>query len=135
MVVQQGDVRPTPFSRRALISRDALAATQPLLDAILRKACAFLHGVLRSASHAHPVPGATRRLHEETRIMNGWTMGLEGWLWMGVWALVVIGLVWLLVREPHRSQLDDAAATLRSRLARGEITPDEFERARRLLES
>jgi uncharacterized membrane protein len=68
-------------------------------------------------------------------MMNGWTMGLEGWLWMGVWALVVVGLVWLLVREPHRSQLDDAAATLRARLARGEISPDEFERARRLLES
>ena len=68
-------------------------------------------------------------------MMNGWTMGLEGWLWMGVWALVVIGLVWLLVREPHGSKLDDAAATLKARPARGEITPDEFERARRLLES
>jgi uncharacterized membrane protein len=68
-------------------------------------------------------------------MMNGWTMGLEGWLWMGIWALVVIGLVWLLVREPRRSQLDDTAVALRARLARGEITPDEFERARRLLES
>ena len=67
--------------------------------------------------------------------MNGWTIGLEGWLWMGVWAMVVIGLVWLLVREPRRSQLEDATATLRTRLTRGEITPDEFERARRLLES
>ena len=68
-------------------------------------------------------------------MMTGWTMGLEGWLWMGIWAVVVIGLVWLLVREPRRSQLDDTAAVLRSRLARGEITPDEFERASRLLES
>lgn len=67
--------------------------------------------------------------------MVDWTMGLEGWLWLGIWALVVIGLVWLLVREPRRSQSEDARTTLRSRLACGEITPDEFERARRLLES
>lgn len=68
-------------------------------------------------------------------MMNDWTMGLEGWLWLGAWALVVVGLVWLLVREPRRSQADDARQTLRERLARGEISPDEFERARRLLES
>jgi len=68
-------------------------------------------------------------------MMNGWTMGLEGWLWMGAWALVLVAMVWLLVREPRRPQQDDARATLRARLARGEITPDEFERARRLLES
>jgi len=74
-------------------------------------------------------------VHEETRMMSDWTMGFEGWLWLGAWALVVVGLVWLLVREPRRSQRDDAATTLRDRLARGEITPDEFERARRLLES
>jgi uncharacterized membrane protein len=72
---------------------------------------------------------------EETRMMNGWTVGVEGWLWMGAWALVVVGLVWFLVREPRRSTADDARETLRARLARGEITPDEFERARRLLES
>jgi uncharacterized membrane protein len=68
-------------------------------------------------------------------MMNGWTMGLEGWLWMAAWALVVVVMVWLLVREPRHSQADDAQATLRARLARGEISPDEFERARRLLES
>ena len=68
-------------------------------------------------------------------MMNGWTMGLEGWLWMGAWALVLVAMVWLLVREPRRPQPDDTRALLRARLARGEITPDEFERARRLLES
>lgn len=67
-------------------------------------------------------------------MMSGWTMGLEGWLWMAVWALVVVIVVWLLVREPHRAGREDALDTLRARLARGEITPDEFERARRLLE-
>jgi uncharacterized membrane protein len=67
--------------------------------------------------------------------MVDWTMGLEGWLWLGIWALVLVVAVWLLVREPRRTQPDDARAMLGARLARGEITPDEFERARRLLES
>ncbi len=66
--------------------------------------------------------------------MNGWTVGLEGWIWMAAWALVLVFVVWLLVREPRRSGGDDALDTLRARLARGEITTDEFEKARRLLE-
>jgi putative membrane protein len=68
-------------------------------------------------------------------MMYGWTMGVEGWLWMGAWGLVIVLIVWLLVREPRRSTSDDALSTLRGRLARGEISPDEFEQARRLLES
>jgi uncharacterized membrane protein len=67
-------------------------------------------------------------------MMTGWTIGLEGWLWMGVWAVVLVGVVWLLVREPRHSDRPDAVELLRDRLARGEITPDEFERALRLLE-
>ena len=67
--------------------------------------------------------------------MIGWTMGIEGWLWMGAWVLALLLMVWLLVREPRRSDRDGALETLRGRLARGEITPDEFERARRQLES
>ncbi|OGO56949.1 MAG: hypothetical protein A2Z32_01070 [Chloroflexi bacterium RBG_16_69_14] len=67
--------------------------------------------------------------------MVGWTMGLEGWLWMGVWVLALVAMVWLLVREPRRSGRDEALDTLRSRLARGEISRDEFEAARRLLDS
>jgi len=47
---------------------------------------------------------------------------------------VLVFVVWLLVRAPNRDDREDALETLRSRLARGEITPDEFERARRLLE-
>ena len=67
--------------------------------------------------------------------MMGWTGGLEGWLWMGVWILALALMVWLLVREPRRPTRNDALDTLRGRLARGEITPAEFEAARRLLES
>jgi uncharacterized membrane protein len=67
--------------------------------------------------------------------MAGWTIGTEAWIWMGAWAVVLIVVVWLLVREPGRDERTDALAILRGRLARGEISPDEFERARSLLES
>ena len=68
-------------------------------------------------------------------MMFGWTMGLEGWLWMGIWVFVLVAVVWLLVREPRRSSRDEALDSLRTRLARGELSPEEFEQARRLLES
>jgi putative membrane protein len=68
-------------------------------------------------------------------MMLGWGMGFEGWLWMGAWILVLVVLVWLLVHEPRRPPRDDAMEILKARLARGEITDDEFEHARRLLES
>lgn len=68
-------------------------------------------------------------------MMAGWTMGTDAWLLMGAWTLVMILAVWFLVREPRRDEREDALQTLRGRLARGEITPDEFERARRLLET
>lgn len=68
-------------------------------------------------------------------MMFGWSMGVEGWIWMGAWILVLVGLVWVLVREPRRSERDDAMDILRARLARGEITADEFEHARGLLEA
>lgn len=69
-------------------------------------------------------------------MMTGWTMGLEGWLWMGAWVLALAVMVWLLVRTPARHpDTDDALEVLRGRLARGEITPDEFERARRVLDA
>ena len=61
--------------------------------------------------------------------MTGWTMGTEAWIWMGAWALVMVLVVWLLVREPHRETSDDADAILRARFARGEITEDEYRRA------
>jgi putative membrane protein len=68
-------------------------------------------------------------------MMTGWTMSLEGWLWMAVWVAVLVAAVWLLTRSPDRASQDEPVALLRSRLARGEITPEEFERTRTLLES
>jgi putative membrane protein len=67
-------------------------------------------------------------------MMFGWSMGLEAWAWMGIWILVLAVLVWFLVREPRRSERDEAMDILRGRLARGEITSDEFEHARALLD-
>ena len=67
-------------------------------------------------------------------MMFGWSMGIEAWAWMGVWILVIAVLVWFLVREPGRSEHDEAMEILRARLARGEISIEEFEHARSLLE-
>ena len=68
-------------------------------------------------------------------MMFGWSMGLDAWLWMGLWIFVLAALVWFLVREPSRSDRDPALDILRARLAKGEITDEEFEHARRLLEA
>jgi uncharacterized membrane protein len=67
--------------------------------------------------------------------MAGWTMGTEAWIWIGVWAIVMILVVWLLVREPRRDDREEASAILRSRFARGEISEDEFKRATAALTS
>jgi uncharacterized membrane protein len=68
-------------------------------------------------------------------MMTGWTMTTEGWIWMAVWVVVLVAAVWLLTRSPGQTTQDDPVALLRSRLARGEISPEEFERTRALLES
>lgn len=65
--------------------------------------------------------------------MLGWSMGIEAWLFMAAWVVVMAVLVWFLVREPHRSTRDEAVEILRTRLARGEITDEEFSRAVALL--
>ena len=68
-------------------------------------------------------------------MMTGWTMGIDGWLWMGAWTLALVGAVGLLVWTPRRhSARDEPRDILRSRFARGEISPEEYERARSLLE-
>lgn len=63
------------------------------------------------------------------------SMGLEGWLFMAGWVLVLAVLVWALVREPRHAQSDDALDILRARFAHGEMSADEFARALELLKS
>lgn len=77
-----------------------------------------------------------RRLHprrpeeqKEFAVMTGWSMGTEAWIWMAAWAVVMVLVVWLLVREPRRETHDDPGAILRDRFARGEISEEEFRRA------
>jgi hypothetical protein len=35
--------------------------------------------------------------------MSGIAIGAEAWAWMGAWALVMVGVVWLLVRQPRHA--------------------------------
>jgi uncharacterized membrane protein len=74
----------------------------------------------------------------ETPMMNGldWGMGLGRPLWMVLGVVLVVVVVWAVVsviRERDRAPIDDAAQILRARRARGEISNEEFEQARRLL--
>jgi uncharacterized membrane protein len=64
--------------------------------------------------------------------MLGW-MTPDMWLGMALWLVLLAVLVWALVREPRRRDGDDALAILRARLARGEISAEEFRRAVDLL--
>jgi len=58
-------------------------------------------------------------------------MGPWGWIWMLIWIAALLFMVWLIVRNPaDRPAAEDATAILRARFARGEISQDEFERAR-----
>ena len=66
----------------------------------------------------------------------GWGMDGAGWIWLILGVVLVVALTWFLatVRPGRdRSTTDDAAATLRSRFARGEITTEEYEQAQRVL--
>ena len=58
-------------------------------------------------------------------------MGPWGWIWMLIWIVALLFMVWLIVRSPsERSISEDAMAILRARFARGEISQEEFERAK-----
>ena len=70
----------------------------------------------------------------------GWAMGFGGWLWMllavAVGIAVLVAIAWLLTTAgPDRnwSGGEEAIQILKARLARGEISPEEYELARRLL--
>ena len=67
--------------------------------------------------------------------MMAWGLGMDGsaWIWMFVWIFALIAMVWLIVRADHQAPADEPAAILRARFARGEITVEEFERAKLIL--
>lgn len=61
-------------------------------------------------------------------------MGPWGWVWMVVWIVALLVMVWLIVRGPAEAPTtEDALSILRARFARGEISKEEFERARDVL--
>ncbi len=65
-----------------------------------------------------------------------WGMGLGGWLWMILGVALLVVIVWAVVAAipgRNRSAADEAAHVLKARFARGEITPQEYEQARRLI--
>jgi putative membrane protein len=77
-------------------------------------------------------------------MMWDWGMALGGWLWMLGGLILVIGIVVLVVaaivgfggfadRRSEGATRPDPIDILRERFARGEITEDEFEQAKRAL--
>lgn len=74
---------------------------------------------------------------------DGYGYDMTGWMWivMGFVMLVVVGALVVLVvvavralSGPRAGSSTGALEVLKRRLAAGEITPDEYEKTRRLLE-
>lgn len=66
--------------------------------------------------------------------MGAWGMALGDWAWMAVWIVVLGAMVWLIFAGfRDRAPRDDPLEILRARFARGEISQDEYERARTVL--
>ena len=91
----------------------------------------MLNGSLRSP------PSAAQWVVEVDDMMYGWdAAGLGGW-WMlagmGILALVVLGSVWLIVHRPGSGTPSRSAADeiLRERFARGEISGEQVDEAKR----
>jgi len=69
-----------------------------------------------------------------------WGYDVVGWFWMLpvmllFWGAVIVGIV-LLIRAlgAPRTGGDEALQTLRKRLAAGEISPDDYEKMKKLLQ-
>jgi len=83
----------------------------------------------RGPSHANDTPARSAGSPGDRDVM-----GPYGWIWMLIWIAALLVMVWLVVRGPaERTTAEDAMAILRARFARGEISQDEFERARTAL--
>ena len=72
-------------------------------------------------------------------MMYGWDANGSGGWWMvvgmGILALAVLGSVWLIVHRPGSGETSRSAAEeiLRERFARGEVSGEEFDEAKRRL--
>lgn len=69
---------------------------------------------------------------------GGWMVGGIGFLWMVLWAIVVIGVpltlgYLILTRRGADDRTDDALDLLRRRYAQGDVDDEEFETRRRKL--
>ena len=62
-----------------------------------------------------------------------WGMDTTTWIWMFTWILALVAMVWLIVRADRRAPADDPETILKARFARGELSAEEFERARLVL--
>ncbi len=68
-------------------------------------------------------------------MMTGaWGMTLGGWIWTAVWIVALLVMVWMAVSGWRREERDDPLEILRARYARGEISEDEYRRARQILD-
>jgi putative membrane protein len=63
----------------------------------------------------------------------GWGMDVGAWIWMVVWIFALVAMIWLILRPDRHAPADDPEAILRARFARGEISAEEFERAKLVL--
>lgn len=65
-----------------------------------------------------------------------WGMGGGGWLLMTLGVVLIVAVAWAFASATPRRDgpaADDAARTLKTRFARGEITESEYEQAKRLI--
>ena len=67
--------------------------------------------------------------------MGNGGMGAGGWLWIILAVVLLVVIVWAVLSAIPRDRrpVDDAAQILEARFARGEISQEEYEQARRLL--
>jgi putative membrane protein len=122
--------------------------TPSVVEAVGRVSTSFLHG----SSPRPPHPGATLevsrnngQISEEFTMMGSYGngMGSLGWLGMGVFWLLLLGLIaWLVMRllpgstdQTSRPNGDSAADILDRRMARGEIDVSEWQTQRTALQS
>lgn len=55
------------------------------------------------------------------------------WAWMAIWVLALFGMVWLIVWDGRKTDLQTPAEILRRRFAAGEISEEEFRHASEVL--